>query len=190
MGFVCPKYNDVFQPSMNKTSDARLPQFELTYTSSFLRHNGVEKVADDFYNYALSYLECARAMMQKYRQKTIGIKPIYAFSPVFPVIYNCRHAVELMIKAVCQQQNHSYKHEHSLIENWHALNLDNAELEKFVILVNSIDSDGMTIRYPYDNKDQSNYNVNQTWTNIELLVCSTDAFIKELKDSILHINGI
>ena len=190
MSFVCPKYDDIFQPYMNGLEDKRLPQFELTYTSSFLNHDNVDGIADDFYNYALSYLECARAMMEKYHQSIFSIKSIHAFSTVLPIIYNCRHAVELMIKAVCQQQNHTYKTNHDLIYNWRALNLNNAELENFVILIDSVDSDGMTIRYPYDKHNQSNCNSKQTWTNIVLLVCSTDAFIKELKNSILHINGI
>lgn len=191
----------LYKNRMSGLNDPTIPDFNfLTFSSLFkkeLKNNSVQK---EFIN---SYLESAKILsreLENIQNRNSNIlKIFYSHSLTLPIIYLCRHSIELSIKYAIYILGKKPKYIHSLEKLWSSFmsNLPKEKLNeekillkdmtKFVNDINFIDEKGTNLRYALDG-DGTCTQEKPIWINSKLIVSTTEKFIKQLE--VLNLENI
>lgn len=191
----------LYKTQMNGMNDPSIPDFDPLASSSFYKDE--YKLEESQEEFILSYLKSAEFLslkLEELQKPRMGVKKyFYKYSLALPIIYLCRHCVELSIKYAILRMNGSPKTVHDLEKNWSSFlsYLPNrlSEEEKstlesmghFIKSINYLDQTGTKLRYP--TKKDGNYSQDTfLWVNSKRIVSTTKLFVKQLKD--LDFNNI
>lgn len=190
--FTKVEQNDLFKSQMmGGFEDETLPDFNFITFSSLLKDEiKDEEIQKEYIN---SFLESAKVLSNKSREKLpSGITKIFFnYSLTLPIIYLCRHAIELEIKYIIHKIGARSKPIHKLDNLWDSL-LSNFPKEKnaedtkiikamtaFIKNISILDDDGTKLRYPADRTGNLNQD-SPMFANNKLIVDSTEKFIQQL----------
>lgn len=183
----------LYKSQMNGTNDATLSDFNpLTLSSAYKADAKTDGSQEEF---IMSYLEGAKVLS---RQLSVLEKPrgpihkiFYKYSLSIPIIYLCRHCLELSIKYAIYRIGSSPKQGHKLSGLWSSF-LSNLPEERggkertiiknmgtFIKDINLLDDTGSKLRYPLEN-DGSYTQDKFLWVNSDLIVSTTEKFVKQL----------
>lgn len=183
MAFESPQKKDLFLKHMNGMSDSRIGQYTLIPSP-------LKSKTDKMLSYADAYYKGAISVYNAYSK--ISSAPLYViweYPFALPILFNCRHSIELTIKALLILEDIDFRKIHSLHELWILLceanqedfslfnKYDCIEMCKFINIMDSIDKKGTTFRYPEEETDIN-------WVNCELLLQKTESFINIIKTKI------
>jgi len=184
----------LYKSQMNGTSDATLSDFNpLTLSSAFNTNSKTDGSQEEF---IWSYLEGAKVLSRQLKELEKPRGPVrkifYKHSLNIPIIYLCRHCLELSIKYAIYRLGDSPKQSHKLSGLWSSfiskLPKERSGKEKTIIKnmgdfindINLLDDTGSKLRYPLDN-DGSYTQDKFIWVNSDLIVSTTEVFVKQLK---------
>lgn len=191
----------LFKSQMNGMDDKTIPDFNpVTFSSAFKPETQSAEAQKEFIH---SYLESAKALaikLDELERPRGGIQKIfYNYSLTLPIIYLCRHCLELSIKYAISCINGKPKEVHGLDKVWSSfrsyLPTQNSgkersvlkEMGNFVQAINLLDDTGTKLRYPL-NKDGTCTQGKFLWANSKQIVSSTEKFVKQLEE--LNIDNI
>lgn len=184
----------LYKSQMNGFNDKSIPEFNLiTFSSLFkkeAREDGLQK------EFIQSYLESAKILSEKLESINVpemGITKIfYNYSLTLPIIYLCRHCLELSIKYAISRIDGKPKSVHGLDKIWSSFlsylpknysEKDQSLLKNmgdFVQAINLLDSTGTKLRYPLEQDGTCTEN-RLYWANSKLIVDTTEKFVKQLE---------
>lgn len=192
--FEAVNVEKLYKTQMNGFNDKSIPEFNpITFSSILkkeLREDGFQK------EFIKSYLESAKILSEKLYEiaaPQMGIMKIfYDYSLTLPIIYLCRHCLELSIKYAISNINGIPKNVHALDKIWSSflfyLPQNRSEEDKnllkcmgnFIHSINLLDDTGTKLRYPLDQDGTLTIN-NFCWINSKLIVATTEKFVKQLE---------
>ncbi|GEQ15683.1 HEPN domain-containing protein [Clostridium butyricum] len=184
----------LYKSQMNGFNDESIPDFNLITFSSVLKEEVREyKIQVEFIK---SYLESAKILSERLvdmGKVQIGIsKVFYSYSLTIPIIYLCRHCLELAIKYAIFCIDGKPKKVHGLNKIWSSflsyLPKDISENDKdllkkmgdFIRNIDLLDDTGTNFRYPSDQNEVCIKN-KFYWANSKLIVTTTEKFVKQLE---------
>lgn len=192
--FEAVNVEKLYKSQMNGFNDKSIPDFNFITFSSILK----EEVREDWMQkeFIQSYLESAKVLserLEEMQKLQAGItKVIYNYSLTLPIIYLCRHCLELSIKYAISRVHGKPKKVHGLDKIWSSflsyLPKDRSEedqsllksMENFVHNINLLDDTGTKLRYPLD-QDETCIENRIYWANSKLIVATTEKFVKQLE---------
>jgi len=184
----------LYKSQMNGLNDKSIPEFNLITFSSVLeeeaREDGMQK------EFIQSYLESAKILsgrLEEIEEPQIGImKVIYSHSLTLPIIYLCRHCLELSIKYAISRIDGKPKNVHGLDKIWssflsylpenHSVKEQSLlkSMGNFARDINLLDDTGTKLRYPLEQDGTCTQN-RFYWANSKLIVATTEKFVKQLE---------
>lgn len=192
--FEAVKVEKLYKSQMNGFNDKSIPEFNLITISSLLkkeaREDGLQK------EFIQSYLESAKILserLEEIEEPHMGImKVFYSYSLTLPIIYLCRHCLELSVKYAITRINGKPKNVHGLDKIWSSFlsylpgNHSDKDLTllkimgDFVKHINLLDDTGTKLRYPLEQDGTCTEN-RFYWANSKLIVATTEKFVKQLE---------
>lgn len=185
----------LYKAQMDGMSDKTLPHFNpITFSSIYKKEIKQEETQKEFIQ---SYLQSAKILekhLEELERPHTGIyKIFYNYSLTLPIIYLCRHCLELAIKYAILRINGKPKEVHGLDKIWssfHSYLPQKAisgkersklkEMGNFIHTINLLDETGTKLRYP-TNKDGTCSQEQFIWANCKEIVKSTEQFVKQLE---------
>jgi HEPN domain-containing protein len=192
--FEAVNVEKLYKKQMNGMNDPSIPEYNfITFSSLYkveVRSDAAQK------EFIQSYLESAKILserLEELQKPGMGItKKFYNYSLTLPIIYLCRHCVELSIKYAISRIDRIPKTVHPLDEIWSSflsyLPKDYSEkeenllkdMESFVQNINLLDYTGTKLRYPLE-KDGTCTQKEFLWASSRLIVLTTEKFVKQLE---------
>lgn len=181
---------ELYKPQMlDGFEDRSLPDFNpVTFSSTFVQEVRADEAQKEFIR---SYLESAKALARELDRQEIprmGITKIfYNYSLTLPIIYLCRHCMELSIKYAITHVNGHPKEVHGLKKLWSSLlsylpeKISGKErsilkgMGSFAQAIDCLDNTGTKLRYA-TNSDGSCNQDRFLWANSQKIVQSTEMF--------------
>lgn len=138
-----------------------------------------------------AYLHSAECLYMCFHKESNPIENMKVFrmnQMCMPFLFLCRHTLELLIKAVLNSKQGKVKKIHKLQELWNKLKneieINNADFDMLIDVLNTIDDDGCKLRYASDGKG-NNYNEKPCFIRADLILETTkdiyNNLIKEIK---------
>lgn len=191
--FIKVEQNELFKDWMKGGGfeDATLSDFDfITFSSLFNKGIKNEELQKE---YIRSFLESAKTLSNNSKEKLPIVinKIFFKYSLTLPIIYLCRHAIELEIKYMIDKLGGTPKPVHKLENLWTSLlNLFPKEKDKeeskiinamtsFINYISVLDNDGTKLMYPSDKMGNLNQEI-PIFVNTKLIVYATDKFIQQL----------
>ncbi len=149
-----------------------------------LRSKTSEKEIIDAY---LHSAECLYMCFHKESNPREKMKVFRMNQMCMPFLYLCRHTLELLIKAVLNSKQGNVKKIHKLQELWNELKneveINNADFDMLINVLNTIDDDGCKLRYANDGKG-NNYNDKPCFIRADLILDTTKNIYNNLINEI------
>lgn len=183
---------DMYKEKMNGFDDESLVNYSFLSASSLykttLQNNAVQK------EYLDAYMKGAEILLNDYNKSiqkgNVIIKMLIPMTPLsIPIIYICRHCVELAIKFAIYQLENKQITSHNLSNLWKILlkSLDVSPVEqevindmgKFVSYIEKLDDKSTKLRYPLGNDNNSNQGT-PLFVNCDVIVKSTKRFVNQI----------
>lgn len=191
----------LYKTQMNGFADPSIPNYNLiTFGSLFKEEFKQESLQKEFIQ---SYLKSAIILSEeneKLQEPGNGINKIFfAHSLTLPILYLCRHCVELEIKYAISRIGGKPKDVHPLEKIWSSflsyLPQNDSVKEKnilkdmgrFVKNIHLLDDTGTKLRYSLDTNGKCTQD-KALWVNSKLIVLMTEKFINQLE--LLDIDSI
>lgn len=191
---VFPRYvgRQVMKPQMNGFDDPTLRDFSLLDSSVLMN----EDLKDEMFEgeFIRSFLNAAKELAAAGRRAIDrpGMYVILGHSYAIPVLFLTRHCMELAIKRAIRKCGAEPKREHSLTKLWRSLlsrlpgqkcREDNRVIKNmgaFVDAVADIDDNGISLRYPQDNKGRLTQD-RPLFVNDEKVASYLEKFVEQLE---------
>ena len=191
---VFPRYvgRQVMKPQMNGFDDPTLRDFSLLDSSVLMK----EDLKDEMFEgeFIRSFLNAAKELAAAGRRAIDrpGMYVILGHSYAIPVLFLTRHCMELAIKRAIRKCGAEPKREHSLTKLWRSLlsrlpgqkcREDNRVIKNmgaFVDAVADIDDNGISLRYPQDNKGRLTQD-RPLFVNDEKVASYLEKFVEQLE---------
>lgn len=174
--FECTNFNEFYLSFMDGVNDPRIKHFDMPFHQMLLKD---KRESTQFMLYSRSYLECARSIRRAHDLSRIGINYILrTYSYSIPMLYNCRHAVELAIKAYLVYNDKTFEHRHTLLYLWGLTGIKDKNVTNFLKFLSELDDNGVKLRYPY------NVAKSKTWVNVDLLLQKSESFVRYISNLI------
>lgn len=189
------KTDELYKTQMKGLKDNTITSYNPMLISSIFKREFRENRQEQ--EFIESYLESAKIISKEVyrRQKNnMGVEKIfYSYSLVLPVVYLCRHSIELAIKRAIRLLDGNIKFNHSLLKQWNSLreylNKYNISVKdrdlmnfmgEFINNIELLDDNGIKLRYP---KQQDNSYSQQEflWVDTKNIVNQTELFIRQLE---------
>lgn len=177
--FSFPGKNALFLRHVNGLDDPRLPSLDIAFSPDAAYTLGISQQVYAYVQYAKSYVCSANIIAQSSHCETgdLILKAPTLVSMAPPVMFCCRHAVELIIKAWLQYKDISLDSSHSLHQLWKLTQIKNQEMTKYVNFLNQYDSDGTQWRYPYSKNNKKQVHPDAAWVKTRFFVETTEKFV-------------
>ena len=192
--FEAVNVEKLYKSQMNGFNDKSIPEFNLiTFSSLFKKEAKEDGLQKEFIQ---SYLESAKILserLEELEEPQMGInKVFYSYSLTLPIIYLCRHCLELSIKYAISRIDGKPKNVHGLDKIWSSFlsylpeNYSGKErsllknMRDFVQDINLLDDTGTKLRYPLEQDGTCTEN-KVKWANSKLIVDTTEKFVKQLE---------
>jgi len=192
--FEAVNVEKLYKSQMNGLNDKSIPEVNLiTFSSLFKKEAKEAGLQKEFIQ---SYLESAKILSKRLEelQPQMGItKVFYSYSLTLPIIYLCRHCLELSIKYAISRINGKPKYVHGLDKVWSSFlsylppeNYSEKEksllksMKHFVQDIDLLDDTGTKLRYPLE-QDKTCTENKFKWANSKLIVDTTEKFVKQLE---------
>ncbi|NNU76561.1 HEPN domain-containing protein [Clostridium estertheticum] len=191
--FEAVNVEKLYKSQMNGFNDKSIPEFNLIMFSSLFKKEAKEDGLQK--EFIQSYLECAKILserLEELEKPQMGInKVFYSYSLTLPIIYLCRHCLELSIKYAISRIDGKPKNVHGLDKIWSSFlsylpeNYSGKErsllknMREFVQDINLLDDTGTKLRYPLEQDGTCTENKFK-WANSKLIVDTTEKFVKQL----------
>ena len=191
---IFPRYvgRQVMKPQMNGFDDPTLRDFSLLDSSVLMK----EDLKDEMFEgeFIRSFLNAAKELAAAGRRAIDrpGMYVILGHSYAIPVLFLTRHCMELAIKRAIRKCGAEPKREHSLTKLWRSLlsrlpgqkcREDNRVIKNmgaFVDAVADIDDNGISLRYPQDNKGRLTQD-RPLFVNDEKVASYLEKFVEQLE---------
>ena len=191
---VFPRYvgRQVMKPQMNGFDDPTLRDFSLLDSSVLMK----EDLKDEMFEgeFIRSFLNAAKELAAAGRRAIDrpGMYVILGHSYAIPVLFLTRHCMELAIKRAIRKCGAEPKREHSLTKLWRSLlsrlpgqkcREDNRVIKNmgaFVDAIADIDDNGISLRYPQDNKGRLTQD-RPLFVNDEKVASYLEKFVEQLE---------
>lgn len=191
----------LYKSQMNGLNDSSIPEFNPVLFSTTFKDEFRDDESQE--EYIRSYLKSAFFLSEKLdglEKPRLGInKAYYNYSLTLPIIYLCRHSLELSIKFAISRTGGQPKRVHDLEKLWSSLlsmfpkqhsGKERSTLKnmgQFISSMNLLDDTGTKLRYPKER--DGNYSQNQfMWANAIVIVSTTEKFIQQL--NLIDIDNI
>lgn len=191
----------LYKPQMNGFTDPSISEYNLiTFGSLFKEEFKQDSLQKEFIK---SYLKSAIILSEeneKLQKPRNGINKIFfEHSFTLPILYLCRHCLELSIKYAISRIDGKPKDVHGLEKIWSSFlsylpkndfvkeKILLSDMGKFVKNINLLDDTGTKLRYSLD-KDGTCTQDKALWVNSKLIVLMTEKFINQLE--LLDVNSI
>ncbi|MBX4271756.1 HEPN domain-containing protein [Clostridium estertheticum] len=192
--FEAVNVEKLYKSQMNGFNDKSIPEFNLIMFSSLFKKEAKEDGLQK--EFIQSYLESAKILserLEELEKPQMGInKVFYSYSLTLPIIYLCRHCLELSIKYAISRIDGKPKNVHGLEKIWSSFlsylpeNYSGKErsllknMREFVQDINLLDDTGTKLRYPLEQDGTCTENKFK-WANSKLIVDTTEKFVKQLE---------
>ncbi|WP_313261022.1 HEPN domain-containing protein [Lacrimispora sp.] len=180
---------EIFRDKM-ELSDPEFEYFDFISTNPMIKKEFREDYSEK--EYIASYLQAAKELCASIK-RPVGIKIIInRYSLALPIIYLCRHCVELAIKYHTRKYlKKSPRKDHKIEDLWNELKKDMPngqtdqevkileDMSRFISCILSVDKSGTMLRY---SKQKDKYSQEKlTFANVNRIVELTDKFVKQLE---------
>ena len=183
------KETEIYRKTMN-INDPDLEKYFFIAANPAIKDESREIYAEE--EYINSYLNAAKILIDSIKYPK-GIKVIINdHSLSIPILFSCRHCVELSIKFFLRSKtNFSPKTNHDIKTLWGELKKDILKdqdkeglqtienMERFVEFILSVDKESTRLRYSKQ-KDNSYSLKDLNFVNLRRIVDLTDKFVKQL----------
>lgn len=191
----------LYKTQMNGMNDISIPEYNpITFSSVYKEEVRADALQKEFIK---SYLESAKILserLEELEKPRMGImKVFYNYSLTLPIIYLCRHCLELSIKYAISRIYGKPKAVHGLDKVWSSFlsylpeNYSGKErsllkcMGSFIQNINLLDDTGTKLRYPLEQNGTCTQN-KFLWANSKLIVSTTEKFVKQLE--VIDIDNI
>lgn len=186
--------SELYKKQVNGINDPGLKEYNPLLLSACYKEE--YKKNEMTKEYILSFIEAAKSLAKAINDQqshTLGINKIfYRYSLTLPVLYLCRHSVEMSVKYALELMNVEYKKIHKLNELWNKLiesipeGLQSGKertiirnMGLFIDRMNDLDENGQRLRYAIQASGKLSQN-NFLWVNTQYVVDSTEKFINQV----------
>lgn len=164
--------------------DNEARNWDIISYSTLCKENLKEKISEkEIIESYVHSIECLFNAFEFEKNISPGIIVFRTNQVIFPLLYSCRHSIELSLKYYFNKMNLQKISGHKLIKIFNNIPQESRKkLEKYKELIESmdlLDNDGCKFRYSTDSKGQK-YNDNPQFVNTKLIIKDTIQFCKKI----------